>query len=91
MLYYLKISLLADAKDLMGSDFTLHQDNASIHVSKFTKQWFSEKEIDLLEWPSISPDINPIENLWGILVRRVYAHGRQFVNFNDLKNAILVA
>ncbi|KAG3078778.1 hypothetical protein PI125_g20884 [Phytophthora idaei] len=31
-----------------------------------------------MEWPAKSPGLNPIENMWGVLVRAVYAHGRQF-------------
>ena len=32
-----------------------------------------------------SPDINIMENLWGILVREVYKNGKQFSNVEDLK------
>ncbi len=71
--------------------FTFQQDNASIHTSKSTTAWLTSKNIPLLNWPACSPDCNPIENLWGILVRRVYAHNRQFLTVCDLKAAILEA
>lgn len=71
--------------------FTFQQDNASIHRSKETKKWFAEHNIDLLDWPARSPDLNPIENLWGILVRRIYANGDQYETIKDLQSAILKA
>ena len=67
------------------------QDNASIHKSKETQQWFQAQKIPLLEWPACSPDQNPIENCWGLLVREVYKDNRQFQTEADLKAAITEA
>ena len=41
-----------------------------------------------MEWPACSPDLNVIENVWGILARRVYANNRQFQSIRELRNAI---
>ena len=53
------------------------------------KKCFSGQMINLLDWPSKSPDLNSIENLWGILVRKVYSNGRQFDCFPQLKAEIV--
>lgn len=74
-----------------GTDFVLQQDNASIHVSRDTSEFLLEQEVIAMEWPVKSPDLNPIENMWGILVRRVYAGGRQYHNHDDLRSAIQAA
>ncbi|KAG8238686.1 hypothetical protein J437_LFUL016565 [Ladona fulva] len=42
----------------------------SVHFPA-TKNWFLEKRIQQLSWPAKSPDLNPIENIWGIMVREM--------------------
>ena len=65
--------------------------NASIHTSSATSRWFSEKHIEVLEGPSCSPDLKPMQNHWGILARGIYAKNRQFQSQDELKTAILNA
>ena len=67
------------------------QDNAPCHRAQSTQRWMADSGINVMSWPSRSPDLNPIENLWGILVRAVYAGGRQFSTVAELKAAIMIA
>ncbi|CAF4257351.1 unnamed protein product [Rotaria magnacalcarata] len=47
-----------------GSDWIFQQDNAPIHQLKVNLTWFKSQKINVLPCPSLSPDLNPIENLW---------------------------
>ena len=44
-----------------------------------------------MQWPSCSPDLHSIENLWSILKRNIYSCGRQYASKDDLWDAILTA
>jgi len=81
--------LVQFGEDKFGDTWIFQQDNAPIHTARLTKAFFKESQIPVLEWPARSPDLNPIENLWGILSQRVYANGKQFSTLKELKEAIM--
>jgi len=70
--------------------YIFQHDNAPIHRSRHTIQWFKSNNIEVMDWPARSPDLNPMENLWGILSRAVYKNGKQFSSINELKSEILL-
>ena len=53
-------------------EFILLQDNAPAHASEDTYNWTSEEDIDVIkDFPPYSPDLNPIEHVWGRMKRHL--------------------
>lgn len=69
-------------------EWIFQHDNAPIHTAGVVKSWIRSQNVKLLNWPPYSPDLNVIENVWGWLVRKVYASGKQYNNRDDLIYAI---
>uniref|UniRef100_A0A1I7XGX3 DDE_3 domain-containing protein n=1 Tax=Heterorhabditis bacteriophora TaxID=37862 RepID=A0A1I7XGX3_HETBA len=74
-----------------GVGFTFQQDNATIHASRRTKTGLEDNDVATMDWPSRSPDLNPVENLWATLMRRIHGDKRQFETTKDLQCAICKA
>lgn len=83
--------LLPEAPLISPGEYIFMHDNAPIHRSNSTKDWLEANGVETMQWPALSPDLNPIENLWGWLSRKVYSQGRQFHSVSDLKRGILNA
>ena len=75
----------------LPANFVWMHDNAPPHVALRTKAYLERKGITTMEWPPMSPDLNPIKNVWSLLSKEVYREKKVYKNTTDLWNAITAA
>lgn len=82
----LKMHMLPYAKENMPPEWYFQHDNDPKHKSKHIIDFMKRKKVRVLEWPSQSSDLNPIEHLWEELDRRVRC--RNYSNKQALFHAL---
>ncbi len=68
------------------ADFIFQQDLAPAHTAKSTKSWLNDHGVGVLDWPANSPDLNPIENLRGIVKKKM--RNKRPKNADELKATV---
>ena len=77
-------NLLPSARKLkLGQKFKFQHDNKPRQTAKSILEWLRNKKINVFEWPSQSPDLNPIGNLWHDL--KIAVHQRSPCNLTELE------
>ena len=83
----LEDNLILSARELrLGRRFIFQQDNDPKQTAKATQKWLKDNTVDVLEWSSQSPHLNPIKNLWLDLKRAV--HSQSPCNLTELEQFI---
>lgn len=67
------------------------QDNAAPHKAKSSMQWLDDHHVNLLHHPAQSPDVNPIEPVWGVLKHALHSLPTQPTTRKGLEEAFLKA
>jgi len=64
-------------------------DNARPHTARITRAHLAASNVNVMQWPAMSPDMNPIEHIWDVLGRNVRSiHAPQ--NIQQFTNALII-
>lgn len=83
----LDAALLPFTQEVFSSGYRFQQDNDPKHCANFTRDYFRTNDVNWWPTPAESPDLNPIENVWGSMKEYLRNYYKP-QNLEDLKRGI---
>ena len=71
-----------------GQHVFCQDDKTRPHRVRIVTECLIQNGVNHMQWPALSSDVHPIEHVWDMLVRRVYAHQSHPAKLTDLRRVL---
>lgn len=91
---YLRIlneTLMPFARGFFRNNFVFQDDNAPAHRARAVTAFWENNDVEHMEWPACSPDMNPLENLWAEVTRNINSMDHQPTTVEECRQAVVDA
>ena len=85
----LETNMLPFARGHFQANFVYQDDNAPAHRARRVLEFIKNEDIEHMDWPAMSPDMNPIEHLWSEISRELNKLDNPPTNVAELTQAVV--
>lgn len=81
--------IILPLRNEIGEHFVFMDDNARPHRTRAVQEALGNGNVTRLDWPAMSPDMNPIEHVWDYMTRAIFRRNNPPANAQELVNAAI--
>jgi hypothetical protein len=83
-------TLIPHARHIYNNNFVYAHDNAPAHRARLVNDFLAQQEVNQLDWPAMSPDMNPIEHIWAHISKEINDVEPSPANLQELRDTLVI-